>query len=231
MYRYIHLSETDSTNTYLKNLATDEAVCVIAERQTGGRGRRGRTFESPDGGLYMSFTCHSDDVLGDGLTAKTAVAVARAIEKLTGLSAGIKWVNDIYVNGRKLCGILAEGVWNDGTPKIVIGIGVNLRGALPAELTEIATTVEAEGGRIPQREELARAIIGEFLSCTDFRHEYKTRQTILGCPVTVHRGDESFDAVAEDIAEDFGIILRLPDNTTMTLSSGEVSLRRREYEE
>ena len=230
MYRYIHLTETDSTNTYLKNLAASEAVCVIADRQTGGRGRMGRTFESPAGGLYMSFTCNPASV--DHLTAKAAVCTARAIEKLTGLTLRIKWVNDLMADGKKLCGILAEGVWTDGELRsAIIGIGVNLYGELPEYLADIATTVESAGGRVPDRDELARAITREFESCTDFYEEYKSRQSLLGCAVTVHRGDDSFDAVAEDIADNFGMILRLPDGSRMTLSSGEVSLRRRNDEE
>lgn len=225
MYRYIHLTETDSTNTYLKNLAASEAVCVIADRQTGGRGRMGRTFESPEGGLYMSFTCPGNAV--DHLTAKAAVAAARAIEKHTGLTLQIKWVNDLLVDGKKLCGILAEGVWTDGELRsAIIGIGVNLYGELPEYLRDIATTVESAGGRVPDRDALAHAIIGEFENCTDFYEEYRSRQNLLGCAVTVHRGNDSFNAVAEDITDSFRMILRLDDGSRMTLSSGEVSLRR-----
>lgn len=230
MYRLIHLAETDSTNKYIKTLVpSGEHICVIADRQTAGRGRLGRTFESPEGGLYMSFTCRTTDVMGDALTAKTAVAVARAIEKLTGLTLGIKWVNDLYAGGKKLCGILAEGVWNGGNlDYIIIGIGVNLYGALPEYLDGIATTVEAAGGRVPGREELARAILEEFVKFTEFYEEYKSRQILLGCPVTVHRGDETFHAVAEDLDENCAVILRLDDGSRVTLSSGEISLRRRE---
>lgn len=230
MYKLIHLSETDSTNKYIRSLAAPcEKICVIADRQTAGRGRFGRTFESPDGGLYMSFTCHSTDVLGDRLTAKTAVAAARAVERLTGLCVKIKWVNDLYVHGKKLCGILAEGVWTGADLDcIVIGIGVNLYGALPEYLENIATTVEAAGGKIPDREELARAILEEFDSLTDFYGEYKARQFLLGCTVTVHRGDETFTATAEDIDENCAVILRLDDGTRIPLTSGEISIRKHE---
>ena len=230
MYRLIHLTETDSTNKYIRSLANPrEKLCVIADRQTAGRGRLGRTFESPDGGLYMSFTCHSTDVLGDALTAKTAVAAARAVEKLTGLDIKIKWVNDLYAHGKKLCGILAEGVWTgDSLDSLIIGIGVNLYGVLPEYLENIATTVEAEGGRVPEREELACAILDEFERLTDFYEEYKSRQLLLGCPVTVHRGDETFTAAAEDLDDGCAMILRLCDGTKMTLTSGEISIRKHE---
>lgn len=233
MYRIIHLPETDSTNTYLKNLAdTGEDICVIADRQTGGRGRLGRTFESPEGGLYMSFTCHVEDFSADTVTARAAVAVSRAVERLTGLQTGIKWVNDIYVNGRKLCGILAECVWNGGAPALVIiGVGVNLYGELPQHLSDIATTVSNEGGTVPDREELATAIFEEFAAADDFRAEYKRRQILLGRAVTAYRGDDSFDAVAEDLDDGCAMILRLPDGTRTVLSSGEVSIRGKSYEE
>lgn len=233
MYRIIHLDETDSTNKYIKNLAAagERGICVIADRQSAGRGRLGRTFESPEGGLYMSFICTSTDVVGDALTAKTAVAAARAIERLTGLPLKIKWVNDLYAGERKLCGILAEGVWNGGELDcIVIGIGVNLYGTLPDYLENIATTVESAGGQVPEREELAGAILEEFNNLTDFYEEYKSRQLLLGCSVAVHRGDDTFYAVAEEIDENCAVILRLDDGSRVTLSSGEISLRRRDYD-
>lgn len=227
MHRIIHLTETDSTNKYIRPFAeAGEKVCVIADRQTAGRGRLGRTFESPVGGLYMSFTCPVADVAGDNLTAKAAVAAVRAIGNVTGLDCGIKWVNDIYTGGKKLCGILAEGVWQGGCPvSVIIGIGVNLDGSLPDYLADIATTVEIAGGRVPDREELATAILREFESLTDFYDEYRSRQIFLGSPVTVHRGGESYDAVFTDIATDFSAVLTLADGTVQNLSSGEISLR------
>ena len=227
MHRIIHLTETDSTNKYIRPfIEKGENVCIIADRQTAGRGRLGRTFESPMGGLYMSFTVYGADTLGDHLTAKTAVAAARAIEKVTHLDCGIKWVNDIYAGGKKLCGILAEGVWQNGKlAAVIIGIGVNLDGKLPDYLADIATTVESAGGTVPDRVTLAEAILREFADLTDFYDEYKSRQTFLGSPVTVHRGDETYDATFTDIAPDFSAVLTLPDGKTQTLSSGEISIR------
>lgn len=230
MYSIIHLDQTDSTNSYLRTVVnSDEPVCVIADRQTAGRGRLGRTFESPVGGLYMSFTCRTADAVNDAVTAKAAVAAARAVERLTGLHIKIKWVNDLYAGDKKLCGILSEGVWRG--PRldyIIIGIGVNLYGELPEQLCDIATTVEKQGGRIPDREELARAILEEFDGICDFYEEYKERQLFLGCTVTVHRGEEIFTAEAVDIGSDCSLILRLEDGCETALSSGEISVRRKE---
>ena len=227
-YRIINLDETDSTNRYVRDIAAagERDICVIARRQTLGRGRLGRRFESPEGGLYMSFVVQSSHDGGDGLTAKAAVATTRAIENCTGLRCGIKWVNDIIVSEKKLCGILTEGVWCGGRAEyFIVGIGVNLHGELPSELSDIATTVENEGGRVPDAEILARAILGEFLETDEFFGEYRDRQTLLGHRVTAHRGDESFDAVFEELSDDFGAVLRLTDGTKMKLSSGEISLR------
>jgi len=232
-YRIIHLDETDSTNKYARSLADagERDVCVIARRQTMGRGRLGRTFESPEGGLYMSFAVSSDDGK-DRLTARAAVATARAIESCTGLSSGIKWVNDIFVNGKKLCGILTEGVWNgDKAEYFIVGIGVNLYGELSSEISDIATTVSDEGGLVPEAELLAKRILEEFLRCDDFFEEYKDRQILLGHEVTAYRGGESFNAVFEELSDDCGAVLRLSDGERLKISSGELSLRGRAYDE
>lgn len=231
-YRIIRIPETASTNTYIKALASDmEKICVIADRQTGGRGRLGRSFESPEGGLYMSFLCPPMTGASDAVTARVAVAAARAIEDLTGLELRIKWVNDLYCGGRKLAGILTENVWSGGEQKcLVIGIGVNLTdGGLTEALHGIATSVEAEGGRIPSRETLAAEIISEFERCVDFREEYRERQLLIGCPVEVHRGSEIFSAFAEDIDESCAVVLRLDSGERTSLTSGEISIRAGEY--
>lgn len=232
-YRFEVFDEIDSTNNYLKAKAAEgqRRLCVIADRQTGGKGRLGRTFESPTGGLYMSFICDPSDTkkAGDAVTAKTAVATARAIEKLTGLEIQIKWVNDLYCGGRKLCGILAEGGLDLSTGKLgylVIGIGVNLTAnSLSSKLSTIATSVEEENGPVPDKEKLAVQILKEFEQCTEFREEYRRRQFLLGQPVEVHRGNEVFPAVAEDLDENCAMILRLENGERITLSSGEISLR------
>ena len=116
--RLIILEETDSTNTYLKNLPdAAEGQAVLARRQSGGRGRQGRSFSSPEGGLYMSILLIGREVVDnvDSITVRTAVAVKNAIKELTGLeSVGIKWVNDIYCEDKKICGILAERVVRKG---------------------------------------------------------------------------------------------------------------------
>lgn len=133
MSKHIKLRETDSTNRVAKQLAKDGAeewTVVSARKQTKGRGRMDRSFYSEDKyGVYMSIVLRPKrEEAVNVLTAMAAVAVSRAVEKTTGLKTGIKWVNDIYINGHKVSGILAEGEFSsDGTPEyIVVGIGVNV---------------------------------------------------------------------------------------------------------
>lgn len=122
---------TDSTNALLLEMARGGApvgTVVWAHRQEGGRGRLGRTFSSPVGGVYISMLvpCPSDPKdIGFALTAKAGVAVKRAIRDVCGVECGIKWVNDIVVGGLKVCGILAQMVAREGENVVVVGIGVN----------------------------------------------------------------------------------------------------------
>ena len=128
------LKEVDSTNTYLKNAAEKgekDGSVIIAETQTAGRGRIGRNFYSDKGGLYMSILIRPDMPTERSLfiTTGTAVAVSKAIEKTSGKSVGIKWVNDIFIGGKKVCGILTEGTSNFETGQLqyaVVGIGINV---------------------------------------------------------------------------------------------------------
>lgn len=121
----------DSTNSYAKRIAAgSDTFAVIAERQSGGRGRLGRFFESPEGGLYISFILREriDVARLPMLTAYVAVAVSHAIETETGLASTVKWVNDILICDKKVCGILCESVFVGDVPKYtVVGVGVNCR--------------------------------------------------------------------------------------------------------
>lgn len=229
-YRFLHLDEIDSTNSYLKRLGCDAdgEICVFADSQTGGRGRRGRDFSSPDGGLYMSFTTPAgDDPLSDCVTARAAVAVCRAVEAMCGIAVQIKWVNDIFCGNKKLCGILCEALSDGGGRfcRIVIGIGINMASALPPELCDIATSVEAEGGNIPDRRALCERIVSEYLRADDFHSEYAARQLATGRRVRVIGADGTFEAVAVGIDEKCALVVRDDLGHEHILNSGEVSLR------
>ena len=229
-YRFLHFDEIDSTNNYLKRLGcdTDGELCVFADSQSGGRGRRGRSFVSREGGLYLSFTTAAgDDALSVCVTPRAAVAVCRAVEAMCGISVQIKWVNDIFCNEKKLCGILCEAIADtDGhIRRIVVGIGINLAGEPAPELRGIATSVGAEGGNIPDRRALCERILSEYLSAGDFREEYASRQLALGRRVKVIGSDGTYEAVAEGLDDKCALVVRDDIGHKHTLNSGEVSLR------
>ncbi|MBR0447911.1 MAG: biotin--[Clostridia bacterium] len=225
---------TASTNTDLRIAAligAPEGTTRIATTQTAGRGRLGRTFVSPTGGLYLSTLLRPTSTINPGqVTCLAAVAAARAIESLCDLSIGIKWVNDLYVNGRKVAGILAEGVFDpDGAlTAVVLGIGVNVYGVLPAELDAIATTLERENG-ILTREDLAATFLNEWervvaAPVEEGMAEYTRRNLVIGREITVVQGEESYPATAVGITPEGHLQVVTPDGER-ELFSGEVSVR------
>ena len=234
------LNEIDSTNNYAKELAVSgirENTVVIAEKQTCGKGRLGRTFFSPEGnGLYMSVLCRPDIDVSESplITSYTAVAVAKAIEKLCGHGTNIKWVNDIYMNGKKICGILTEAGFDfeGGTVDYaVIGIGVNVLGKeFPDEIKNIATSVEFETGKRMSRNELAAEIlnnlsgISENIKNKDYLDEYRKRSNVIGKKITVTCGKEKFVAEAICIDDNAELVVR-NENGIRILNSGEVSIK------
>ena len=211
-----------------------EAV-FLAKRQTAGRGRLGRSFLSPEGGLYMSLLLRPTVPLSNfaSVTAKCAVAVSRAVESLTGLECKIKWVNDVYVNGRKLAGILTQGrTREDGKVDFaVIGIGINLAACdLGEELRPIATSVEKEGGRLPDKCSLAARVVKEILSVLDgaahveVLEEYRRRSLLDGREVKIVTPSEEYSAKALGIDGEYRLLLER-DGEIFALSTGEASAR------
>ena len=207
---------------------------VVAGRQEGGRGRLGRSFFSPEGGVYMSLVIPGSSIPNpDMLTTAASLAVARAIEALTGIGCSIKWVNDIYIHGRKAVGILTEGLVNmeeGGLDKAVIGIGVNLRpGAepVPDELKDKMIYLYPVGNAPITRAELSARIAREILDILDedFIAEYRSRCFILGSSIMVVRNGKEREAVAIDVDDRAALVVRYPDGSIEALSSGEVTLR------
>ena len=231
--------EIDSTNNRAKLLAAEgkRNICVVADRQTGGRGRMGRQFFSPEGGgLYFSLVV-TPTVKGEDsalLTTFAAVCVAETLAELTGVSAAIKWVNDVYMNGKKICGILTEGALNyeNGTfDYAVIGIGINLgKSAFPEELASIASDVERETGVKLDKDLLLNRLLERFehmeeaLRSGDFMEAYRKKCFVLGREVTVLRGTERFAAKVLDVNFRGELVVEAEGNV-ITLSSGEVSVR------
>lgn len=233
------LEDTDSTNRVAKQSAQEgapEGTLVIAKRQSMGKGRLGRSFFSPEGGIYMSMVLRPQikperAVL---ITTCAAVAVARAIDKVCGLTAGIKWVNDIFINGKKVCGILAEAEMNPATSMpeyVILGIGINVKKqSVPEELKDIVGCLEEYGVSPEKKEELIAAVWKEFgllyeqLSTAVYMKEYKERSVLLGREVTVFTGNGEYRAVVWDIDEEGHLIVNR-DGILQSISSGEVSVR------
>ena len=233
----------DSTNTRLKQEARNgapEGTVIVADAQTGGRGRMGRSFLSAPGrGIYMSVLlrpeCAADCV--QSLTGTAAVAVCRAIEKVCGLEPQIKWVNDIILNERKICGILCESsVGEDGLEFIVLGIGLNVTNTpedFPPPLRDIAGSIYSQSGMVFERGALIAAILGEIAAMYPawcerpeaYVREYRRRCKMLGRLVSFTDPDGEHTVLAEDIADDFGLIVRADDGSERRLFSGEVSVK------
>lgn len=234
----------DSTNNALKieaEAGAREGRVLIAKTQTAGKGRRSHSFFSPKSGLYMSVLLRPKISASDSLliTTAAAVAVAKAIRNVSGKEAGIKWVNDIYLGGKKVCGILTEASidFESGTLGwAVLGIGVNLlapEGGFPAEIAQTAGAVfEADEYAEEKKSLLAAEIINVFfeiyrmLPQKDFMEDYRARNILLGKEVNVIRLDQIVGrGTVVGIDSDARLILRLPNGEETALSSGEVSVR------
>ena len=234
----------DSTNKEAKRLALEKApngTVIVAGSQTEGRGRNGKYFYSPpDSGLYLSMLIRPDigTTMALRITAAAAVAVCRAIETISGKQVGIKWVNDIYYNNKKICGILTEGISGFESGKIesvVVGIGINYKtpqGGFPDDLSNIAGALF--NGSIPpqaSRNHLAAAIIENLLGVLDdlespvIMDEYRQRSVVLGKQIVVLQGSESYNATAVSIASDGALLVLAEDGSEQQLQSGEISLR------
>lgn len=234
------LVETDSTNRVAKELAVkgaSEGTLVVAKRQSMGKGRLGRNFFSPEGGIYMSVVLKPQIPAERAvlITTCAAVAVARAIEKETGLKAGIKWVNDIFIKGKKVCGILTEaGVdFESGMPEyVILGIGINAeKQSVPEELKEIVGCLEGMTKEPVAKNRLIAAVWNEFsalyqrLGDAAYMQEYKERSILLGKEVKVLSTEGDYTAIVRDIDKEGHLIIETEKGMGM-LSSGEVSVRR-----
>ncbi len=234
----------DSTNLEAKRramLGGGHFTAIVADQQTLGRGRFGRSFFSPPGcGIYMSLLLRpTPQQLSDAtlLTTAAAVAVCRAIEALTPLRPQIKWVNDIYLNGKKLCGILTEAVTDlesGAIESVVIGLGINFKQsetALPDEVAAVAGTLFGAQPPTLARNRLAAEIINQLFALWDtlatraFLADYRSRSMLLGQEIVYARGEEKYAATAEEIDDDGALVVRMPNGERVALRSGEVSVR------
>ena len=231
----------DSTNRLLKDLAAQGAesgTVVIAGQQTGGRGRLGRSFASPEGGLYLSVLLRPDCPLEQtvGIPPLAGVAVCRALRAVTGLEAKLKWPNDVILNGKKLCGILVESAVDAKGVRLFVGIGVNVnlqREDFPEAIRETACSILTETGDrikvLALAEELIRQLDGLYeawrLDSAAFLREYRRACVNLGREVLILREEKSLPAKALDIDDDYSLRVRYPDGSMENIRFGEVSVR------
>jgi len=230
----------ESTNKTARETAIGGAAhgtVVIAHRQTDGKGRFGRDFVSPEGGIYMSFVLRPERlqlVTPTAVTALAAVAVCEAIETVAGKSPSIKWVNDIFLNGLKICGISTEAVTDfesGGIAWIVLGIGINYdTKELPDALTGIAGSIFGHESAPALKNRLAAEVMNVILESPQNEAKifasYKKRLNMLQKNVTVYSGSESYEARALDIDEKGRLIVETCNGETKVLNAGEISIRR-----
>lgn len=234
------LETVDSTNTFLKELARQGAphgTIVAAHQQTGGRGRLGRSFSSPPGlGLYLSVLWRIQAAPEQlmHLTCVAAEAARRAVQEAAGIDPQLKWINDLVVGKRKLCGILTELVSTDQGLAVVCGIGVNCKQEpkdFPPEIADMAVSIRQLGGK-EDRSALAAALIRQLdAACEDlltpaqWMADYRRHCMTLGQDVQLIRGDEVRLAHAEDITEQGALLVTLQNGAREAVFSGEVSVR------
>lgn len=238
----IRLDTVDSTNTYAKELARQGAThgtVVLADCQTGGRGRMGRQFSSSKGlGIYCSVILRPDAEPSKllHLTPMMAEAARRAVMEATGLSPQIKWVNDLVINGRKLCGILTEMSLNGTkTDYVIVGVGINCnqkKEDFPAELQEMATSLSMELGKEINRETVTESLLkqmekasAELLTPEMWMDAYRQNCITLGKEVQVISGGTVRQGFAEDMDDTGALVIHFADGHREAVDSGEVSVR------
>ena len=235
----LHEFETlDSTNRLLLEMAASGSPCgtaVLARRQTGGRGRLGRSFSSPEGGIYVSILVPlsgpEENTSGIFVTAKAGVAVRRTVKEVCGKDCSIKWVNDIIYEGKKVCGILAQGCGD----KAVVGIGINYRTdmtLLPPDVQAIASSLYGPQEKAPSAREFTERLLDNVWAlCAgkedeNWLAEYKSSSTIVGKKVKIiQAGSVTGTGIATGI--DGFCRLHVTDDTgrETVLSTGEVTIR------
>lgn len=233
----VHFFKTiDSTNNEAKRAVASGLNCdaiFIADRQTAGRGRRGRDFYSPEkSGLYFTAVLHPDASLSDsvGITAAAAVVVTALISEITKKHPLIKWVNDIFIDGRKVCGILTEAISDFETNRVqavIIGIGINLTTSdFPKELADIAGSV---GGinRCYLAAELFKRLktTVESISDRSFMNDYVKYSLVIGKEVRFTKNGVDYTATAKEILEDGSLSVITSSGQPMRLDSGEISVK------
>ena len=231
------MESVDSTNTRLKELARQGApqgTVVAALRQTGGRGRLGRSFSSPPGGLYLSILWRPEfpPEKASRLSCAGALAACAAIEEVCGVSPDIKWPNDLLLGGKKISGILTEASWQgEGRSFVIVGTGINVNTrSFPEELRDIASSLYLETGKSWELERLASAFVARLDSVYEgwgeeggaFIEEYRRRCITPGREVLIDHEGSRAKVRALAVEEDYSLLIQWPDGREEKKSFGEI---------
>lgn len=241
----IHIYRSlESTNKTAKEMAIAGAghgTVIISDCQTMGRGRYSRNFFSPSGGLYMSIILRPEVLHFENptsVTAFAAVSVCEAIEAVSHTTPRIKWVNDIFIDGKKVCGILTEAVtdFESGCLDwIVLGIGINITihtKDFPGDLQSLATSIYPDGNVPGVRNQLSAEIMNRILGVAavpkekEIFEKYKKRLMMLGKEITVIQGQTAYQATAVDVDSLGQLIIKNENGQLSTLSSGEIRIQK-----
>ena len=232
-----YIPETVSTNMDVKRLAGEGVkppFLVCTAKQTGGRGRLGRRFESPRGGVYFSLVLDGDKISSPSLvTISAAWAISDVMERLTGIETSIKWVNDVYIRNKKAVGILTEGIVNmeeGGISQVVIGCGINLKTRIEdysPSLRDIVTSFYPSGETKIKRVDVVSGCASAILKAQsiDFLDEYRKKCFVIGKDIYVIRMNEKKSAKALRVNDEGNLVVKYSDGSIEALSCGEVSIR------
>ena len=231
----IYYPSIDSTNTQAKRLINEgknNSFLVVANEQTNGRGRQGKSFYSPAlTGIYMSYVFHPMKAFESTVSSTTAAAVAvcRAIEALTDKRPEIKWVNDVYLSGRKICGILCEAISDFETgivSSVIIGIGMNIKTETFPDYVENASSLNSDIKRADIIAEIAHQLTKVVSSdYKDYIEYYRTHSFIIGKNILFIENGTVTNARALEIDPAGGLVVELENKEIKTLRSGEISIR------
>ncbi len=238
-----YYEETGSTNIDAKRLGEEGAAhgtIVVADKQNAGRGRRGRAWQSPAGkDIYFTILLRPsfEPDKASGLTLVMALSVAQAVERKCSLKAGIKWPNDVVLNGKKICGILTEmNMETDYIQHVVIGVGINVNlDEMPEEISQTATSILREGREKTARAELLQEVLARFeenygmyekeLDLSYMLGEYNSHLVNVGKQVKVLDPKGEFEGIARGINASGELLIETPDGKVAEVYAGEVSVR------
>ena len=226
--KILYFDEIASTSEYAKTLIKNREDCIVAaKRQTGGKGTKGRSFSSNEGGVYLTkLTFYQDFPAKNAclIMARAAVAVCKTLEEY-GLFPTIKWANDVFVQERKICGILVENIFAGSfVSSSLVGIGLNVKNELPEELREIAISMQKATGKDFSVDEVLKTLVS-YLQQPFTIDDYRKRVGYLNRPVLLLEGDRKTRVKAVGVNEKLELEIEEEDGARRLVRAAEVSLR------